>query len=89
MTTVQESNLDSLVFDLVEWIAKEPRTYAQTMDAWRTSCPRLAVWEEAQDRGFVVRECTSAGGVRVRATQSGLRFLKTMGRGRASHPSNH
>ena len=32
---------------LLAWIAERPRTYAETMDAWRTSCPRLSVWEDA------------------------------------------
>jgi hypothetical protein len=72
--TVADDRLDSLVFDLVEWIAKEPRSYQQTMDAWRTSCPRLAVWEEAIDRGLVVRE-RGADGVRVKTTDKGFAFL--------------
>ena len=67
-----QSNLDSLVFDLVEWVAKEPRTYAQVMDAWRTSCPRLTVWEEAVDRGLIVR---SGAGVSV--TEAGRVFVRT------------
>ena len=29
------------------WIAHRPRTYAETMEAWRTSCPRLSAWEDA------------------------------------------
>jgi hypothetical protein len=45
------------------------------MDAWRTTCPRLAVWEEAVDRGFIVPEATSGAGVLVRATSAGRRFL--------------
>jgi hypothetical protein len=68
--TGTESNLDSLVFDLVEWIGKEPRTYRQVMEAWRTSCPRLTVWEEAVDRGLLARE-----GEHVVVTESGRRFL--------------
>jgi hypothetical protein len=72
--TVADDKLDSLVLDLVEWIAKEPRSYRQTMDAWRTSCPRLAVWEEAVDRGLVVRE-RAADGVRVKTTDKGFVFL--------------
>ena len=36
---------DALIVQLVEWIGQEPRSYAETMDAWRTSCPRLTVWE--------------------------------------------
>jgi len=46
----QATNLDPLVLDFVEWIAKEPRAYADVLDAWRTSCPRLTVWEDAIDR---------------------------------------
>jgi hypothetical protein len=25
------------------------------LEAWRTSCPRLPVWEEANDRGYIER----------------------------------
>jgi hypothetical protein len=57
--------LDPLILDLVEWVAQSQRTYAEVMDAWRTSCPRLTVWEDAVDRGFLVRE--RGGGVAVTA----------------------
>ena len=73
---VHDRGLDSLVLDLLEWIAKEPRTYRQTMDAWRTSCPRLAVWEEAVDCGLVTRGTNAQGQVSVKSTQAGLRFLE-------------
>ncbi len=79
-----DHKLDSLVFDLVEWIAKEPRSYAQTMEAWRTSCPRLPVWEEAVDRGLVARETNPDGNNVVKVTKPGLRFLKQMGRAKAA-----
>jgi hypothetical protein len=69
--TAAESNLDSLVFDLVEWVGNEPRTYGQVMDAWRTSCPRLTVWEEALDRGFLLRN-----GEGVAVTDAGRAFLQ-------------
>ena len=75
-----DRRLDSLVLDLLEWVAKEPRSYRQTMDAWRTSCPRLAVWEEAVDRGLVTRAVDHAGQVAVKPTAAGLRFLATAGR---------
>ena len=81
-----DRKLDSLVLDLLEWVAKEPRTYRQTMDAWRTSCPRLAVWEEAVDRGLVLRGVNSAGQVSVKPTAAGLRFLKAARRARADAP---
>jgi hypothetical protein len=44
-----------LILDLLEWIAARPRTYAEVMDAWRTSCTRLTSWEDANDRGFLAR----------------------------------
>ncbi len=45
--------VDALVFDLLEWIGDRPRPYLEVMEAWRTSCPRLPVWEEANARGFL------------------------------------
>jgi hypothetical protein len=45
--------VEPLILDLVDWIAKRERTYEEVMDAWRTSCPKLPVWEDAIDRGFV------------------------------------
>jgi hypothetical protein len=47
---------DPLVLDLVEWIAREPRLYSEVIEAWRTSCPRLTIWEDAVDRGYVARQ---------------------------------
>ncbi len=75
-----DRKLDSLVFDLVEWVAKEPRTYRQTMEAWRTSCPRLTVWEEAVDRKLVKRGVDREGQVSVAVTSAGRRFLASADR---------
>jgi len=72
--------LDPLLLDLIEWVERQPRTYAQVIDAWRTSCPRLTVWEDAIDRGFVVRETGPGRIAMVLATARGLEFLKANGR---------
>lgn len=71
-----DPRLEALVLDLVEWVASEPRSYAEVMDAWRTSCPKLAVWEEAVDRGLLAREAVPAGGVVVTVTASGRSLLE-------------
>jgi hypothetical protein len=71
--------IDALVLDLVEWIAREPRLYSEVIENWRTSCPRLTIWEDAVDRGFVTREA-AAGGVRVAITEGGEKFLRDNGR---------
>jgi len=52
----------SLVVDLLEWLATRERTYQEVMDAWRTSCPKLPVWEEANDRGLVRAKKSVAAG---------------------------
>jgi hypothetical protein len=41
--------LEPLIADFVAWLAAEPRTYGEALEAWRTSCPRLTVWEEARE----------------------------------------
>jgi hypothetical protein len=45
--------VEPLILDLLEWIGPRPRPYAEVLEAWRTSCPRLPVWEEANERGFI------------------------------------
>ena len=60
----------SLVRDLVGWLAAGPKPYAEVMEAWRTSCPRLTIWEDAVDAGLVVRRA-GEGGVIVELTAKG------------------
>ena len=47
--------VETLILDLLEWLGPSPRPDAETLAPWRTSCPRLPAWEEANDRGLVVR----------------------------------
>ena len=46
----------ALTLQFLAWVADSPRSYADVMEAWRTSCPRLQVWEEATANGWVRRE---------------------------------
>jgi hypothetical protein len=62
---------DALVLDLVEWIGREPRLYSDVIETWRTSCPRLTIWEDAVDRGYVARQPAAGQGARVAITESG------------------
>lgn len=36
-----------LLIEMLQWIAARPRTYQETMEAWRSSCPRHPVWKDA------------------------------------------
>ena len=74
---------DALVLDLIEWVAAKPRRYDEVMEAWRTSCPRLTVWEDALDLGLVATERQEGRGKMVRATPLGLSRLREEGRQRS------
>jgi hypothetical protein len=63
--------LQPLTLDFLGWLARGPRPYAEVMDAWRTSCPRLTVWEDAVEAGLVVLR----DGL-VSATPAGLAALR-------------
>jgi hypothetical protein len=62
--------LRPLILDLVAFVAERPRPYAEVLDAWRTSCPRLTVWEDAVEAGLVVLR----DGM-VQATEAGRQAL--------------
>ncbi|MBN8945322.1 MAG: hypothetical protein J0H01_37820 [Rhizobiales bacterium] len=66
--------IEALILDLLEWVAGDERSYAEVMEAWRTSCPRLPVWEDAIDRGLITRR-RADGRALVAITQSGLALL--------------
>ncbi len=68
--------VEALILDLLEWLGPTPRPYADVMDAWRTSCPRLPVWEEANDRGLVERRRTTGSGELVSVSSKGRAYLR-------------
>jgi D-3-phosphoglycerate dehydrogenase len=67
--------VDALILDLLDWLSKRDRSYQEAMEAWRSSCPRLPVWEEANDRGLILREDVN-GRCIVKLTPSGHALLK-------------
>ena len=75
MTDSMTDTVENLILDLVEWVGRKERTYQETMDAWRTSCPKLPVWEDATERGLVERGFAN-GRMVVGATPAGLAFLE-------------
>lgn len=70
------NTLDALVLDLLEFIGPNSRSYIEVIEAWRTSCPRLPVWEEANERGFIARSHDPGHEAVVSVTQRGKEFLR-------------
>ena len=73
-----ERGAPGLLLQMLAWIDVRPRSYGETMDAWRTSCPRLSVWEDALGEGLVAVDPTPAtrqSEVLVRLTERGRMHL--------------
>ena len=68
----------ALTLQFLAWVAEGPRSYAQAMEAWRSTCPRLSIWEDAILDGLIAFE----GGAtrnqsRVALTAKGRALLRT------------
>ena len=72
---MSDTTVDALIADLLEWLSARDRTYQEVIDVWRTSCPKLPVWEDAKDRGFVAQENFNGREI-VRITPAGFAFLQ-------------
>ena len=59
-----EQTLSASTLELLVWISERPRSYAETMEAWTSHCPRLTVWEDAIADGLVA---VGRGGVLLSA----------------------
>jgi hypothetical protein len=68
--------VDALIVDLLEWIGPKQRPYSEVIEAWRTSCPRLPVWEESNGRGFVERRHQPGSEAMISVTALGREFLR-------------
>jgi hypothetical protein len=76
---MSNSTVEPLILDMLEWLCKGERSYAEVMDAWRTSCPRLTVWEDANERGLVA-VADAESGEQVQVTPAGMALLEQSGR---------
>jgi hypothetical protein len=63
--------VEDLMVDFLAWLAPGAKPYGEVMEAWRTSCPRLTVWEEALDAHFVARRPAAS----VALTDAGRAWL--------------
>lgn len=70
-----DSVVESLILDLLEWLASRERSYEDTMEVWRTSCPKLPVWEDANERGLVAIDA-STGRILVRLSPAGRELVR-------------
>lgn len=79
--------VEALVLDLLQWLTDGERIYEEVTDAWRTSCPRLPVWEDARASGLITSEPVNGREV-IRASSLGLALLDRRGLGQRSEASH-
>jgi hypothetical protein len=73
--------LTPLILDFLAWLEATPRPYAEVMDVWRTSCPRLTIWEDAVDAGLVVHLRAPGEPATVDVTDKGRKMLEARSKG--------
>jgi len=73
-----ESMPSALTLQMLAWIAERPRSYGETMEAWRTSCPRLSIWEDALLDALVIVRPNGGGqsAASVELTERGKALLE-------------
>jgi len=62
----------ALMIQFLTWVGDRPRSRGDVMEAWRSTCPRLTVWEDAVIDGLVQIDPTS----RVTVTERGRALLE-------------
>jgi hypothetical protein len=70
----ESHTVSAAMVEFLDWVGRRPRTYEETMTAWRTSCPRLSVWEDALVDG-AVEVIGTARDASVRLTARGTAML--------------
>jgi hypothetical protein len=72
--------LDEPSRELLAWVARQPRTYAEAMEAWQSHCPRHTAWEDALEAKLIRIECGDGkrfGEARVSLTPRGQAALES------------
>ena len=77
------STVENLLHDLLGWVDAKERSYEEALAAWRTSCPKLPIWEEAIDRRLMERDFVGGRWV-VRVTPEGRDWLSRRASGSGS-----
>ena len=72
--------VETLIVELLEWIGPDARPYAEVQEAWRTSCPRQPVWEDAMSAGYLETRFEPGGGMFVAVSPAGRARLLACGR---------
>jgi hypothetical protein len=74
---MESQSLSALSLQLLTWVAEQPRTYGEAMEAWRTNCPRMPIWEDAMSQGLI--NINGSGAMREREVTLSQRGRAVLG----------
>lgn len=81
--------MNASLLEFLGWISRSRRTYSEAMDAWKTHCPRLSIWEDALAAGLVeIRRDDIVGISSVALTEAGRTMLDDAARSRVGARSS-
>jgi hypothetical protein len=71
-----EAQPSLIMIQFLQWVADRPRTREDVMEAWKSSCPRFPVWEDARAEGLIRQVGGQSGRHGVELTPRGRDALK-------------
>jgi hypothetical protein len=71
-----EAQPSLIMLQFLQWVADRPRSREDVMEAWKSSCPRFPVWEDARADGLIQQCGGEAGLHRVELTARGRDALE-------------
>jgi len=75
-TSLQNKSVSLSIIEFLKWISLRPRTYGEAMESWRSTCPRLTIWEDALAKGYIqVESGTAMDQSKVTLTDRGQSLL--------------
>ena len=73
---MQNKSVSLSIIEFLKWISLRPRTYGEAMESWRSTCPRLTIWEDALAEGYIqVESGTAMDQSKVTLTDRGRSLL--------------
>jgi len=61
--------------ELLSWLTVRPRSYDEAIDAWKSHCPRLTIWDDALIDGLIRIVRNGSGASTVCLTDRGRDVL--------------
>ena len=71
-------SVQRLTIQFLEWVSSAPRTYAEAMETWKSTCPRVSIFEDALADGLIrIEHGATVEASRIAVTSRGREMLSS------------